>query len=52
MSPQAGHEVYLEEIETEVLSVFIKRKILNDRHIAVVLTQLAEKLEAGKGEDK
>jgi len=45
MSPQAGEEVFLTELETKVLSVFVKEKILNDNHISILLLQLIDKLE-------
>ena len=45
MSPKSGYEVMLTDIETEVMSIFVKRKVLNDRLIAVLLMQLIHKLE-------
>lgn len=48
--PPHGSEVQLTELETEVLAPFIKRKILSDKQIAVVLWILIDKLE-GKNEE-
>jgi hypothetical protein len=42
--PKSGEEIYLTELETEIMSVFVKRKILSDLQIANILTDLANKL--------
>jgi len=47
MSPKIGEEVFLTEIEIEVLAPFVKRKILNDKYIATALITLVDKLEGG-----
>ena len=39
-----GDEIYITELEVEIMQVFIKRKILNDSEIAKNLTELANKL--------
>ena len=39
-------KVYLTETEAEVLSIFVKRRILSDKRIAADLEALAEKLRA------
>lgn len=46
--PIDGEEIALTEIEVKIMSVFVKEKILKDRHIAVILMQLADKLEGVK----
>jgi len=45
VSPVSGEEIQLTELETEIMSLFVKRKILKDRHIALLLWQLIDKLE-------
>lgn len=47
MSPKSGEEVLLSEIETEILSIFVRRKILDDREISDVLRTLVLKLNGG-----
>ena len=42
--PLSGEEVYLTDLETEVLAPFIKRKILKDEDIAELLLNLVDKL--------
>lgn len=43
--PPHGKEVMLTELETLVMSVFVKKEILDDWQIANILKQLADKLE-------
>lgn len=44
-----GDEVYITELEAEVLSVFVKRAILKDQKIIGTLEMLIEKLETVNG---
>jgi len=39
-----GDEIYLTELETEILKVFVKRKITTNQGIREVLEDLIEKL--------
>lgn len=43
--PNNGEEVLITELETEILAVFVKRKILDDGEIAFFLEKLANKLD-------
>lgn len=43
--PKMGHEVYLTDIEVEILSVFVKRMILKDEAIINSLRVLLGKFE-------
>lgn len=45
MSPKTGEEVYLTELEVEVLRVFTKRQEFSDENISHDLTQLVKKLQ-------
>lgn len=45
MSPTSGNEVYITELETEILNVFLKHRQLNDKEIVKDLKQLINKLE-------
>jgi len=47
--PTDGKEVLLTELETDVLSAFVKRKILSDAQIVAVLKVLINKLEGTHG---
>lgn len=43
--PPHSKEVALTEIEVDLMTAFVKHKVFNDRHCAIVLMQLADKLE-------
>lgn len=43
--PKDGEEVLITELEAELLSVFVKRRILDDGEVANLLSILAEKLD-------
>ena len=43
--PTNGNEVYLTELETRLLSVFISNQILDDQQIVSYLTDLIAKLK-------
>lgn len=43
--PPNGHEIGLTQLEVDLMGVFVKHKIFNDRHSSVLLMQLADKLE-------
>lgn len=43
--PPFGKEVQLTDIEVKLMSIFVKEQILSDRHCAIILQTLADKLE-------
>lgn len=50
MSPRIGKEIYLTEIEVEIMSVFVRHKILDDENVIRTLRILTEKLQQARGE--
>lgn len=47
MALKRMREIYLTEIEVELMSILVKHKILKDSDCANILSQLANKLEVG-----
>lgn len=47
--PPNGKEVLISDLEAEVLSVFVKRKILDDTAISALLQALINKLVPKEG---
>jgi hypothetical protein len=46
--PKSGDEIYLDEIELELMSVLVKHKLLKDEECIAILIRLVSKLEQDK----
>ena len=50
--PENGFEIGLTQLEVDLMGVFVKHEIFNDRHSALLLMQLADKLEEANAKAK